>query len=143
MNSTKFLNRSSSQLASIFKAQFEAEKKKLLFSNSYMNEQFHLQKDDLLDELDLTTVEMETSMRMRLRNREAIFLKKIEESLQRIAEGTFGQCESCEEEIEFKRLQARPTTTMCLSCKEDEERQEHIHIDGHRSKSLGAKLKLA
>jgi DnaK suppressor protein len=82
-------------------------------------------------------------MRMRLRNREALFLRKIDEALRRIADGSFGECEECGDDIELKRLEARPTATMCVACKEEAERREHVHIDGHRPKSLGAKLRLA
>ncbi|MBC7693469.1 MAG: TraR/DksA family transcriptional regulator [Methylotenera sp.] len=135
---------SSVEVVSKFKALFEAERSKLVFSTStsFNNTDFHFQKDDMLDDADLTSCELETSMRLRLRNRETLFLKKIDESLARIAEGTFGQCESCDEAIEFKRLEARPTTTLCLGCKEEDERREEIHIDGHKSKSLGS-LRLA
>ena len=134
MNRDQFLN---------YKSLFEIERDKLLLSNRLFNEQYHLPKEDLLDDVDMTTSELETSMRMRLRNRETLFLKKIGEALKRIDEGTFGECTSCADPIEPKRLEARPTTTMCVHCKEEEERKEHIHIDGHRSKSLGNKLKLA
>jgi DnaK suppressor protein len=108
-----------------------------------MNENFHLQQDDLLDSIDLTTSEMETSMRMRLRNREVLYLKKIDAALQRITDGTFGACISCGEEIGMKRLEARPTTTHCLSCKEAQEHREYLHTDGHKCKSLGFKFRHA
>jgi DnaK suppressor protein len=42
----------------------------------------------------------------------------------RIENGTFGICEICEEEISVKRLEARPVTTMCIRCKEEQEKQE-------------------
>src|SRR5262245_2874595 len=92
-----------------FKPLFETQKKNLLYSNAIVREDFLLKQDDLKDELDLTSSELETSMRMRLRNREALFLKKIEEALQRIAEGSFGTCEECSEDIDPRRLEARPT----------------------------------
>jgi DnaK suppressor protein len=126
-----------------FKALFEAERSKLVYSNGIQIDPFLLAKDDMLDEVDMTSSELETSMRMRLRNREALFLKKIEEALTRIAEGRFGDCEECGEAIEVRRLEARPTTTMCVGCKESSERIELLHIDGHRHKSLGRRLRLA
>ena len=79
-------------------------------------------------------------MRMRLRNRESLLIKKIDEALVRIEEGTFGLCEACEEDIEIKRLEARPTATLCISCKEDQERMEGNTADGRRPKSLGTEL---
>jgi len=126
-----------------FKNLFEQQRKELVFSTALINEQFHLQKDDLLDEADLTTSELETSMRLRLRSREALFVKKLDQALARIKQGTFGDCETCGEDIEIRRLEARPTATLCVGCKEDEEKREHLHIDGHKSKSFGTKLRFA
>jgi DnaK suppressor protein len=131
------------EIVTKFKALFEEQRRSLIYSQSVVNEQFHMTKDDMLDETDMTSTETEQSMRMRLRNREALFLKKIDEALDRIAQGTFGECQSCNEDIEFRRLEARPTATLCVGCKEDQEKTEHLHIDGHKPKSLGAKLRLA
>ena len=125
-----------------FKALFEEQRNALVFSK-INNEDFHIQKEDMMDETDWTAMELESNMRLRLRNREALFLKKIDEALARIAEGSFGECESCEEEIDAKRLEARPTATMCVQCKEEQERVEQLHIDGHQHKSIGQKLRLA
>ncbi|CAK9253102.1 unnamed protein product [Sphagnum jensenii] len=97
----------------------------------------------MYDEADLTSSELESSMKMRLKNREALFLKKINESLKRIEEGSFGECQECGDEIEIRRLEARPTATHCVNCKEQQERLEQLHIDGHRHKSIGSKLRLA
>jgi len=44
--------------------------------------------------------------------------------LKKIDEGNFGICEICEEAIGKKRLEARPETTLCIKCKEDQEREE-------------------
>lgn len=126
-----------------FKVMFENERKRLVYSHGLKIDEFSLGRDDMLDDVDMSSTELETSMRMRLRNREALFVKKIDESLARIAEGSFGICECCSEDIEVKRLEARPTSTQCVACKEDSERREFNHIDGHRSKSLGQRLRLA
>jgi DnaK suppressor protein len=53
-----------------------------------------------------------------------VFLDKIEKALRKIEDGTFGTCEECEEEINVKRLEARPETTLCIQCKENQERKE-------------------
>ena len=125
-----------------FKAVFESKRERLLYSGRIMNEEFQVKPEDMADETDLTSSETETGMRMRLRNREALYLKKIEDALMRIANGTFGLCEDCNDQIGLRRLEVRPTATLCLECKEGQERAEQLHIDGHRPKSLGAKLKL-
>ncbi len=133
----------SPEFQSKFKNLFEAEKKKLLFSAQTPSEQFSVHSEDMMDEVDFTSFEIENQMRMRLRNRESLYLKKIEEALERIQSGVFGLCDKCEEDIEMKRLEARPTTTLCVACKESEERSEKLHIDGHKHKSLGKTIRFA
>jgi DnaK suppressor protein len=83
-----------------------------------------LDTDDLPDEMDLASSEYLQSFTFRLRGREKSFLDKIEKALRKIDEGTFGICEECGEEIQVKRLEARPETTLCIRCKEDQERME-------------------
>jgi len=56
-----------------------------------------------------------------------MLLGKIHSALGRIEDGSFGLCESCEEEIEQRRLNARPVSTMCISCKEMHERKEKVY----------------
>ncbi len=125
-----------------FKGLFEEQKLKLLYSNAVLDEEFNLRTDDRLDEVDQSSSELETSMRMRLRNREALYLKKIDLALRRITEGEFGSCEGCGDDIEMRRLEARPMTTFCVACKETEERLELGHVDGRMPKSLGRRLQL-
>ncbi len=125
-----------------FKGLFEEQKRNLLYTHAVINDEFVLPKDETIDDADMTSVELEQSMRMRLRNREALYIKKIDEALRRIAEGSFGKCKICEEEIELKRLEARPTATHCVTCKEEQERVEQIHADGRKPKSLGQKIRL-
>lgn len=83
-----------------------------------------LDTDDLPDEMDLASSEYLQSFTFRLRGREKGLLDKIEKALVKIEDGTFGTCEECGEEIAIKRLEARPETTLCIRCKEDQERQE-------------------
>lgn len=125
-----------------FKKLFEEQKAGLIYSNKLINEDFSLKMDDLADESDLSCATLEQAMRVQLRSREALFLKKIEESLLKIQSGTFGSCESCEEDIEVSRLEVRPTATLCISCKEHEEVRETRSADGRKSKSQGFKSSL-
>lgn len=89
-----------------------------------LSEDMTLAEDDLPDEMDLASSEYLQSFTFRLRGREKTFIKKIDHALAKIESGTFGICESCEEEISLKRLQARPETTLCIRCKEDQEKRE-------------------
>ena len=83
-----------------------------------------LDTDDLPDEMDLASSEYLQSFTFRLRGREKVFLEKIQKALVKIEDGSFGTCEECGEEISLKRLEARPETSLCIRCKEDQERME-------------------
>ena len=87
-------------------------------------ENMALDTNDLPDEMDLASSEYLQSFTFRLRGREKAFLDKINKALAKIDDGTFGVCEECGEEISIKRLEARPETTLCIRCKEDQERME-------------------
>lgn len=84
-------------------------------------------QDDLPDEVDLASTEADQSMQLRLRDRENILLKKIQKTLQKIEDGDFGVCDKCGDDIDIKRLEARPVTDMCIRCKEEEERLEKTY----------------
>jgi DnaK suppressor protein len=120
-----------------FKKIFEAQRKSILFNDRVLREDFSVNADDRYDEIDQATTDIEQSMRMRLRNREMLYIKKVDEALRRIEDGTFGLCEECGEDIEIRRLQARPTATLCVGCKEEEERREVLTAAGRAHKSLG------
>ena len=89
-----------------------------------LEEDMTLDTDDLPDEMDLASSEYLQSFTFRLRGREKGLLDKIEKALVKIEDGTFGVCDSCSEEIALKRLEARPETTLCIRCKEEQERME-------------------
>ncbi len=89
-----------------------------------LEEDMTLDANDLPDEMDLASSEYLQSFTFRLRGREKSFLDKIQKALTKIEDGSFGTCEECSEEISVKRLEARPETTLCIKCKEDQERME-------------------
>lgn len=76
------------------------------------------------DELDLATAEWDRTIGQRMRGRDTALLKKIDKALALIAEGTYGECDSCGNYIGYKRLSARPEATLCIECKEEQERVE-------------------
>ncbi|MDI6746738.1 MAG: RNA polymerase-binding protein DksA [Rhodocyclaceae bacterium] len=76
------------------------------------------------DPNDRASQESDIALELRNRDRERRLIKKIDESINLIEEGEYGYCESCGVEIGLKRLEARPTATMCIDCKELEERRE-------------------
>jgi DnaK suppressor protein len=92
------------------------------------------------DEVESAWSERERELGLKLQGRQLFFLRKIENALERIKCGTFGECEECDSEIELGRLMARPTATMCISCKEAEERgEDHIPYQ-RKSHTLGKEL---
>ncbi len=108
-----------------FKGILEEKRSALLKkARETMAEDMTLDTNDLPDEMDLASSEYIQSFTFRLRGREKTFLSKIERALKKIEEGDFGQCEECEEPIATKRLEARPETTFCIRCKEEQERVE-------------------
>jgi DnaK suppressor protein len=102
----------------------ESKKALLMNARKTLMEESNFDTDDLPDEIDLASSEYTQSMIFRLRDREKFLLKKIERALQRMDAGTFGICERCEDEISAKRLEARPVTTLCIRCKEEQEKKE-------------------
>ena len=117
---------------------FEEQKANVLYNNKIISDDLAVNNDDRMDDADQASSDVEQSLRMRLRNREALLLKKVDEALKRIADGTFGVCHSCSNEIEIKRLEARPTATLCIACKEDEEHREVFTAHGRRLNAIGS-----
>jgi len=76
------------------------------------------------DPNDRASQESDIALELRNRDRERKLIKKIDESIGRIESGEYGYCDSCGVEIGLKRLEARPTATLCIDCKELEERRE-------------------
>ena len=108
-----------------FKSLLEAKREEIVKkAQETLKEDMTLDANDLPDEMDLASSEYLQSLTFRLRGREKFFLDKIQKALVKIEDGSFGKCEECDEEISVKRLEARPETTLCIRCKEDQERVE-------------------
>lgn len=76
------------------------------------------------DSMDESTEEEIYSTQLRLHDRETFLLGKIREALKRLEDGSIDECEECAEPIGFKRLMARPVTTLCFECKTAREQVE-------------------
>ncbi len=76
------------------------------------------------DVSDQASAEVDQNFSMRIREREQKLLKKIDEALERMNAATYGICERCGGDIPYKRLKARPVTTLCIECKTIEEQEE-------------------
>ena len=76
------------------------------------------------DPNDRASQESDIALELRNRDRERKLIKKVDESIARIEAGEYGYCDSCGVEIGLKRLEARPTATLCIDCKTLEEHRE-------------------
>lgn len=79
----------------------------------------------LSDEGDQTAQEQQNNISIQLHERERLSLVLIDKTLSKFAAGTYGECESCGDEIAIKRLQARPLTPFCINCMEEHEELSH------------------
>ncbi|MBN1254329.1 MAG: RNA polymerase-binding protein DksA [Deltaproteobacteria bacterium] len=111
------------------------KEKKLQFYKTLLNQQLQelieeatktvsdmtITEGEFPDPTDRASWESDRNFLLRIRERERKLITKITEALSRIEEGTFGICERCGEEISDKRLEARPVTTLCINCKQEQE----------------------
>jgi len=79
------------------------------------------------DFLDNSSLETNISLLLRNRDRDRKLIRKIDEALERIRDGTYGYCEETGEEIGLKRLEARPIATLCLEAQEWHEQEERLY----------------
>jgi DnaK suppressor protein len=76
------------------------------------------------DSIDQSNSEEMLSTQLRLADREQRLLRKVQKALGRLEADEIDECEDCGESIGFKRLLARPVTTLCIGCKEEAEAEE-------------------
>lgn len=87
----------------------------------------HTMQDEVTmfaDPNDRASQESDMALELRSRDRERKLIKKIDETLRNIDQGEYGYCEGCGVEIGLKRLEARPTATLCIDCKTLDELRE-------------------
>lgn len=109
----------------LFRERLLEEKAKLLRNaQRTLTKDMTLDQEDLPDEMDLATADYNQSLAFRLRGRERHLLEKIEDALSRLKQNEYFWCSDCEAFIGLKRLKARPVTTLCIRCKEKQEKHE-------------------
>ncbi len=107
-------------------------KESLLFQKSQIlnrtNEFKRSQQESiqLSDEAEVASNDLSNNLSIHLHERSMKALLEIDKSLNKIAQGTYGECEGCGDTISAKRLQARPLAPLCISCME--EREEEVRI---------------
>jgi DnaK suppressor protein len=116
----------------------EAERQRLL-RNAQEGLSFAMNRERNIgrDSIDESMEEELFSTELRLRDREKFLLHKIAGAIERLDQGTIDECEDCGEAIGFKRLLARPVTTLCIDCKEAREKEESTAAQGNRGGLAG------
>lgn len=125
--------------------QIAALKDKLMSEAERIRVNFQLKKQEYeansitgaKDEVDSANDNILLAADMRFSNRESLYYKKIMKTLSKIETEQYGMCDDCGESITYVRLMARPTSEMCILCKEESEREENQNFFERRSKSLG------
>ena len=107
------------------RAVLEEEQRRLAkTSQNALNYSMNHERNIGRDSIDESMEEEIFSTEMRLHDREKFLLGKINKQLVRLKAGEIDVCEDCGESISFRRLLARPVTTLCIDCKEQAEREE-------------------
>jgi DnaK suppressor protein len=78
------------------------------------------------DLVDRATAEQERDIELRIIERHTALRTEVMFALEKIKDGTYGVCESCEKEIESERLDAMPFTSLCIECKRREEAKQRV-----------------
>ena len=81
------------------------------------------------DPADRAAAESDRAFTLRIRDRERRLIRKIQATITRIDDGTYGICEECGDDISIARLKARPVTRLCINCKAKQEEDEHLRGD--------------
>jgi DnaK suppressor protein len=115
------------QLA-FFRDRLEKMKQELLANADLTSE--HLRESDVVpDPADRATIEEEHALELRTRDRERKLMKKIDESIMHIDDGSYGWCEETGEPIGIPRLLARPTATLSVEAQQRREQKQKMYGD--------------
>jgi DnaK suppressor protein len=109
----------------MFKRLLEGQRRTLIDEAGKKVTELTDQDESFADPGDRASWESESTRDLRIRDRERKLVGKIDQALNRVLDGTFGECDECGELIGVGRLRARPVTTLCIACKEEQEAQEN------------------
>ena len=107
-----------------FKAKLEAWKQDILDGSKSTIESMKDDTAPIPDLVDRASSEADRALELRTRDRQRKLISKIDSALRRIESGEYGFCEHTGENIGLRRLEARPTATLCLEAQEKHERKE-------------------
>ncbi len=96
----------------------------LMHHASHVMSEMVSQSNQESESIGRASADTDQSLKLKFRSRESLLIQKILRALEKVEKNSYGICESCGEDISILRLKARPVTTKCIHCKEEEERLE-------------------
>jgi DnaK suppressor protein len=118
----------------------EEEKNRIISNITKNKHDGTVASNESKDDVDSANDDILMATKLRFNNRESFYLKKINKALMKIERSEYGSCEDCGCTINFQRLIARPTSELCIGCKEETEKAENQNIHLKASKSIGKKI---
>ena len=112
-----------------FRRKLEAWKKSLVNQSEDTLEDLRQGGLNQPDDIDRAALETDKSLDLRTKDRARKLIGKINEALDRIADGTYGYCEETGDPIGLERLEARPIATLSIEAQERHERMEKTYDD--------------
>jgi len=106
---------------SFFRSFLVGQKSSILNKTQEFKSQQLSESGQVADDAEAASRDLSMNMSIHLHERDRQVLVQIDRALAKIATGTFGQCESCGERIDSKRLKARPFAVLCIDCMEEQE----------------------
>lgn len=100
------------------------EKEKVLLEVNSFGPNAIMDQREVIEDIEAANMGVLNSITVRLNDRKYNYLKKVEQAIDKLRRGTYGDCEECGCEIGIKRLRARPTAELCMECKIDREQEE-------------------
>lgn len=116
----------------------EAKRKILQEVSQKVKSESNAHKFEIGDIYDIASSERERELSLMLGDRDRNKLSEIEDALEKIEDGTYGECEECGDPIEEGRLKALPFTRVCVECQSRLEREQRIRGTYNEDSGLGA-----
>lgn len=120
------------------KIKIESDLKELNCMNDSISDEFDIMKNEnCSDVLDCASSTVLNAHKLRFRNREIFYARKLKSALEKIKKDEYGLCDVCSGPIGYRRLFARPTAILCISCKEDSERSKFLYVGSDENSEMG------
>lgn len=108
-----------------FKKLLEERKEQIIKNiNDSVKEIAELRENGVADEFDAASINSDSNLEHSIASKQRYELDAIDVALRKIANGAYGICEMCEDEINLERLKAKPQAKLCITCREISEKNK-------------------